>query len=306
MFSAFPKIFAIGSPQIYNLLDHEVEITEKIDGSQFGFGFVGGQIAMRSKGAQMYRHSNNLLFDAGAGYVCNSLYSILSTKFSNWIFYGEILHKPKHSTLVYGRVPKNHIMLFAAIRADGEFVDSHEELESVADELGLEAVPLIHQGRISSLDDIRKLLDRESVLGNVKIEGIVAKRYQAMEWKGMFLPVMSGKYVSESFKEVHRKSWAGDNTSRGGFEGLKQEFRSEARWVKAIQRLTELGDLEHEPRDIEKIITSINKDIVEEEKEYIKGRLWALFHRDILRVATAGFPEWYKQKLISNLLDSRE
>lgn len=306
MFSAFPKIFAIGSPQIYNLLDDEVEITEKIDGSQFGFGCINGEIIMRSKGAQVFQHSNNKLFDAGADYVCNELYSKLAECYPNCVFYGEILHKPKHSTLTYNRIPKNHIMLFGAVKADGEFVDRHDLLKVVADDLGLEVVPLIYQGKISHMDEIQALLDRESVLGGPKIEGIVAKRYQAMEWRGMFLPVMAGKFVSEAFKEVNKKSWVGDNTAKGGFEGLKQEFRTEARWTKAIQHLKEAGELAHEPKDIGKLIGEINRDIIEEEKEYIKGRLWNLFHKDILRVATAGFPQWYKEKLIKDFLDSKE
>jgi hypothetical protein len=36
--SAFPKILHIGNKQISDLFDGVVEITEKVDGSQLGFG----------------------------------------------------------------------------------------------------------------------------------------------------------------------------------------------------------------------------------------------------------------------------
>jgi len=49
LINAFPKIFAIGTDYISNIFDDEVEITEKIDGSQFAFGKVNGELFMRIK-----------------------------------------------------------------------------------------------------------------------------------------------------------------------------------------------------------------------------------------------------------------
>lgn len=52
MISAFPKIFAIGTKYIDSIFDNEVEITEKVDGSQFAFGKIDGEVYCRSKGNQ--------------------------------------------------------------------------------------------------------------------------------------------------------------------------------------------------------------------------------------------------------------
>lgn len=46
--SAFPKILHLGDKAIRDIFDEEVEITEKVDGSQFGFGIVEGELIIRS------------------------------------------------------------------------------------------------------------------------------------------------------------------------------------------------------------------------------------------------------------------
>jgi hypothetical protein len=54
MIKAFPKIFAIGQDYIKDIFDGEVEVTEKIDGSQFVFGKLAGELYFRSKGKQQF------------------------------------------------------------------------------------------------------------------------------------------------------------------------------------------------------------------------------------------------------------
>lgn len=54
MIKAFPKIFAIGTDYIKDIFSETVEVSEKIDGSQFGFGKINGDVFMRSKGAQLF------------------------------------------------------------------------------------------------------------------------------------------------------------------------------------------------------------------------------------------------------------
>jgi hypothetical protein len=50
----FPKIFALGTMYIRDIFEGAVEITEKIDGSQFVFGMIDGKLQLRSKGAVLY------------------------------------------------------------------------------------------------------------------------------------------------------------------------------------------------------------------------------------------------------------
>jgi hypothetical protein len=54
----------------------------------------------------------------------------------------------------------------------------------------------------------------------------------------------------------------------------------------------------HAPRDIGKLIKEIQNDIISEELESIKNGLWKIFGLELIRKATAGFPERYKEYLM--------
>ena len=151
------------------------------------------------------------------------------------------------------------------------------------------------------------MIKKESILGNVEMEGLVVKNYrQPFLLGGQPIPLMAGKYVSEKFKEVHQKSWKRDSTSKGKFEVFKMSFRTEARWDKSIQHLRDSGELENSPRDIGKLIRAIKDDITEEEKDNIKEFLWKEFSPEVLRYATSKFPEYYKEKLLKAAFEKEE
>jgi hypothetical protein len=284
---AFPKIFAIGSAQTGKLFDNDVEITEKVDGSQIGFGVLDGELYIRSKGSPIFLEDVPKMFKNGVDVIKK--------------FYGEYLDKPKHNTLQYNRIPKNHIALYGMIK-EGE-VKSQEFVDLYAKELDLETVPTFYVGKVSGKEELKENSERESFLGGPKIEGFVVKNYQQqLLIGGRVIPILMGKYVSESFKEVHIKNWSRENTGRGRWETYKSQFRSEARWLKAIQHLNEKNELEFTPRDIGKLLCEFSKDLEEECQEDIKNFLWNEFGKELLRDAKKGFPEFYKEWLLSRVL----
>lgn len=291
----YPKIFTLGDSIIASLLDEEVEITEKVDGSQFSFGKVNGELYCRSKGKVQSLDSPDALFIPAIEYVK----SITEKLPNGYVFHGETLARPRHSTITYRRIPKNHIALFGVRLLAENVLLPYEEIKKWAETLGVEVVPLLYYGKITP-DEILGFLDRDSFLGGSKIEGVVVKVYEKWEWMGQVLPVKCGKFVSERFKEVHKESWARLNTSMGGLEGLKESLHTEARWRKAIMRLKEDGLLTGTLKDIEPLIKEIKRDVLEEEKENLKEELWRLFKEDLLRASVRGFPEWYKESLLKN------
>lgn len=297
MIKAFPKIFAIGQDYIIDLFKDEVEVTEKIDGSQFNFGKVDGILYMRSKGQQIYLEQYQKLFTEAVEYVT----SIEKKIPDNTIYYCEYLQKPKHNALTYDRVPKNHLILFGISNPGDKFISKYEELKKYADEIDIETVPLLYRGKVATVERIIELLGTQSILGGSKIEGVVAKNYSLpFLLGGQPIPVMCGKYVSEEFKEVHKIGWNKEHTGRGRFEIFKLSFRTEARWEKAIQHLRDNGELENSPRDIGKLMKEVNLDITKENKQEIMDFLWKEFGKSILGAACRGLPEYYKNKLLEN------
>lgn len=299
---SFPKLFAIGTGYIADLFEGDVEITEKIDGSQFGFGKTkDGIVFCRSKGKVQQLEAPDQMFELGAAYV----QKIADRLPEGFTFYGEYLNKPRHSTLAYDRVPKNNIMLFGVKMDDDLFIQDFETIQTWAETLDIEAVPLLFKGRVEDSSKLHALLETQSVLGGQLIEGFVAKRYVPWMFGSIVLPLMGGKYVSEKFKEVHRADWKTENTTKGGFEKLRQAYRTPARWNKAVQHLQDNGLLVRTPADIGNLIKEVRHDIVAEEKEEIKTALWKLFADDILKTATAGMPEWYKNELMESSFDGK-
>lgn len=297
---AFPKIFHIGEPYIEKLFDNEVEITSKIDGSMLVYGRVDGELQIRSKGTRIFPENVPKMFIEGVNYVL----SIEDKIPNNTVFYTEYLQKPKHNVLCYSRVPKNHMALFGVSDENQNFVKDYRELQKYAEMIDIEVVPLLYEGYIKSADELTKFLETESALGNTKVEGIVVKNYhQPFLLGGQPIPIMMGKLVREDFKEVHRKTWNSENTSKGRWELFKESYRTEARWQKAVQHLREMNELENSPRDIGKLIKEVQNDIIEEEKENIKNFLWQEYGQELLRYSTKGCAEWYKKYLAEKALE---
>jgi hypothetical protein len=290
---AFPKIFTMGTDYIVDILRDEVEITEKIDGSQFDFGKYNGELVCRSKGKVQEISNPDSLFREAVDYVV----SIENRIPDNTFFYAEYLKNPKHNNLAYEHIPNNHLILFGVSDSTENFISEYEKLQEYANFLEIDVVPLIYKGKIT-VDELQGLLERESVLGSVKIEGFVVKNYKRpFLLGGQPIPLMCGKYVSEVYKEV-AKEWGRNNTSKGKWESFKESYHTETRWEKSVQHLRDNGELENSPRDIGKLIVEIKKDITEEEQVAIKNFLWNEFGEDLLRFASHGFPEWYKKQLL--------
>jgi len=297
MITAFPKIFAIGTDYIKDIFQEEVEITEKVDGSQFVFGRVNGELMMRSKGCIQYAEKHDRMFDIACDYVV----SIESRLPEDTVFYAEYLNKPKHNTLCYDTVPKNNLVLFGVCSTSQKFVSTYANLICFGATLEIDVVPLLYSGKISNMEEITKLLETDSYLGGNKIEGVVVKNYhKPFLLGGQPIPLMAGKYVSEAFKEVHRKSWSKENTGVGKWQTFKNGYKTEARWEKAIQHLKEKGEYTGTPKDIGKLMKEIQEDIKAEEMDIIKNFLWKEFGQEVLRTACNGFPEWFKLKLMGN------
>ncbi len=198
--SPFPKIFHIGEKFIENLFKGEVEITEKIDGSQFDFGInKDGIIVMRSKGQDLTYKDVPKMFEKAKNQV-ERLSSLLREKFRDVYFYCEFLSQPHHNVLKYKRIPKNNLYLFG-VKKGQNFVSDFNELCKFADLLEIERPNLLYQKEVKNIKEIEKLLEKESCLGGVKIEGFVVKNYNEPSIVGsLVIPISMGKYVSEKFK----------------------------------------------------------------------------------------------------------
>lgn len=296
---SYPKIFNLGHAQIRDLLDGHVIVEEKVDGSQFSFGIFNGVLKCKSKNQEIIIDAPEKMFNL----AIESVKSIQHLLKDGYTYRAEYLKNPKHNALAYDRIPNKHLIIFD-VSPSQEVYLSREEKEIEATRLGLEVVPVIFMGKVKDAHQIFSMIDRVSILGGQKIEGVVIKDYTKF---GADKKVLLGKHVSEAFKEVHKHDWVKTNPSKNDLlVVLCEEYRSKARWNKAIQHLKEAGKLENSPKDISSLIGEVQKDIADECEQEIKEKLykWAVPH--IKRKSVAGLPEWYKEKLVESQFEKDE
>ena len=289
---SYPSIYNLGHRAIAYLLDGEVLIEEKVDGSQFSFGVdEDEELHVRSKGATIYVEAPEKMF-AKAVEVVKSL-----QLHPGWTYRAEYLQKPKHNALVYDRIPNNHLIIFD-INIGNENYLSYPSKDEEAGRLGLECVPLLWYGKSPSIEVLRELLGSVSVLGGQKIEGVVIKPLN-YDLFGLDKKVLMGKFVSEAFKEVHSGAWKESNpNTQDIITKIGSGYQTPARWAKAVQHLRELGQLDDSPKDIGNLLKEVSQDILKEEEENIKELLFKYAWPKISWVANSGLPEWYKEQLM--------
>lgn len=287
---SYPKIYALGHAALDTLLNGPVIVEEKIDGSQFSFGNIGGELRVRSRGREMSADAPESLFTEAVEVVKH-----LPLR-EGWTYRAEYLRKPKHNVLCYERIPTNHLMIFDINTGEEHYLSPSEKAEEAA-VLGLECVPLLYEGLLTSAEQAAKLLTKESILGRVEPEGIVVKAYGRYGADGKTL---MGKYVREAFKETHKIEWKSANPQVGDIiKAIRDALKTEARWEKAVQRMRDSGTLQNAPQDIGPLLKEINYDVKEECEAEIKERLFKWAWPQISRGLGAGLPEWYKAKLFA-------
>ena len=244
----------------------------------------------RSKGKQLILDAPEKMFIKAVSAVRN----IESQLAPGVIYRGEFLSSPKHNTLSYNRVPNNNIVIYDIETSYQNFL-TPASLYVNAVRLGFEAVPSFYLGEIEDIKFLMDFMDRESILGGCKVEGIVVKNYAKFTTDKK---VMMGKYVSEAFKEKHSVDWKERNPGRrDNIAKLIEQYSTTARFQKAVQHLRDDGRLEGSPRDIGMLMREVPADILKEDIGEIKDILFNSFWPELQRGITKGLPQWYKDQL---------
>lgn len=290
MIDSYASIYNLGHAAIRGLFEDEVQVEEKVDGSQFSFGMLDGSLQFRSRSAAIDPDAPEKMFAAGV----EAVKAVADKLEPGFVYRGEYLQKPKHNALAYNRIPANHVIVWDVQVGPGDHATA-EGRAHLAAELGMEAVPVLASGKVDQAS-LRSLLTTQSILGGQLIEGVVIKNYLRF---GRDKKILVGKFVSDSFKEVHRKTWKQDNPAgKDILVALGDKYRHEARWNKAIQHLAEAGTLDNSPKDIGNLLREVQDDVNRECAEEIKEALYRWARPQLNRSIIRGLPEWYKDKLL--------
>ena len=299
MLGRYGKIFALGHRAAEGLLEKAVIVEEKVDGSQVSWGLLGGdppRLSIRSKRIDLDPEAPPNLF----GPAVESILGMADAgALSPGVVYrGEAVSQPRHNTLTYTRVPEGHIALFDVDTGTQAYV-AYEEKVRIAEDLGIDVVPKLYEGRLTGPAQLKELLELESFLGGPRIEGVVIKRVADVPLFGEDGLPIRAKYVSERFKEAHAVN---PNWKRMGqtefLKTLADSVSGPVRWQKVVHGLQAEGLIDGgTPAEIGKIIRHIREDVRDECLDDVKDQLWQHFERRFDAAVTKGFPEWYKERM---------
>jgi len=307
---SYPKVYNVGHPQVADVMDGHVVIEEKIDGSQFSFGIHGGELKLRSKSLEFAPGEEHKMFELAVEQVQKIKHLLIE----GYTYRCEYLQKPKHNTICYDRVPAMNLVLFDVETSESTFVRDLPQIQTGIEmqrlfgpfAFGVEIVPVLYDGpgKEVTAEMISGFMDRVSILGGSKIEGVVIKNYDRFTRDGK---VMMAKHVSEKFKEVHRGDWKERHPKKLDiYTTLANEYRTPARWQKAIQHLAERGELTNSPKDIGALLKEVQRDIKDECGDEIKAKLFAHAWKTVGRGVIRGLPEWYKKQLLEKQFKQEE
>ena len=289
--NSYSKVYNLGHPVIEDLFKDEIIIEEKIDGSQFSFMLKDGCLYFRSKNKEMYTDVDEGMFNDGI----KSIVDIKHLLHDGWIYRGEYLRKPKHNTLVYDRIPVKNVIIYDIDKGEQNYLDYIKKAEE-CERIGLECVRLLKVGRINKIEEFKELLELKSLLGAITIEGVVIKNYKRFTRDAK---TMMAKYVSEKFKEVHDQDWKDRNPKHKDIiQQIGETYKTEQRWLKAIQHIRERNELTNSPKDIGMLLKEVARDIKTECEDEIKQILFNDAWKSISRIVISGFPEYYKSYLL--------
>ena len=285
----------LGHKEIDDLFNDVVLVQEKFDGSQISFGLRNGELFVRTRKRMVVDFEEKGIFKLAIEQMAPEF------MVEGWTYRGECITKPKHNTLAYDRTPDGYIMLFDVDKGDQHYVGPLELIQ-IAREIGVEPASwheFIEAGTKPTVEQLDEWNGLPSQLGGMR-EGIVLKSYDIFTRSGK---TMQGKYVSAKFKEQHTTSWKNRNPGQNDIiENFGEIYRTEARWAKARQHLTEDGKLEGSMRDIPALMKEISSDVFQEHADEIRDALFKLAWKKISRKITHGMPEWYKQVLAEEQL----
>lgn len=286
MMESYGKVRAFGHRDNRNIFVGPFCIQEKIDGSQINFGVFDGELKVWSRGGPRSLEEEGGLFGPSIQHIL----SVRDKLTPGFTYRGEAVCGKRHNILTYGRAPKGHIVLWEVEGKDGTPARSENNIIRLASAIGVE--PVRYFPIAGGVDDWPEHIEanffgEESQLGGCPIEGVVVKRLGGGD--------MKAKFVSPQFKEVK----PGKKASKADKNPLAfiEDYCTEARWHKAIQHLSEAGELKGANSDIGPLIREIHRDTFEECEEEIKQALFDAFRKDICAGLIKGFPEWYRRRI---------
>lgn len=277
-------------------------VEEKIDGSQLSI-IIDDNDKLTFYNKKSIAGSNNQAFEKSTT-MLRFKYENKGILNPNYIYHGESVCRIKHNVCVYERTPKSYFILYDIYDNISATYLSLEIKVEEAKRVGFELVQILYQNdNVNQTPNqicnelISKIENEElkSCLGGT-IEGVVLKHHSYV--KNGKTSATKLKLVTDKFKERHFVKQPKAELSLDDFlQTLGKSFATEARFHKAIQHLSENGQINInliKNSDQGKIIGELDSDFDKEYRDELKELLYLEFSPLLKKLARDGLNKWFK------------
>lgn len=296
-FPKYTKIKALGHDENKDIFlnpDDLIVIEEKIDGGNFRFSVIEGELVLGSRTQVLdEKLQGEKNWKRCCDYIRERLKQNPTAKVAmeGLVFYGELCRR---HTIGYdfGNMPPFIGFDIFDLRT-GRFLD-HEIAKQLFNALGIDFVPVIKVVKAKTIKEVTDKDVPKSEYYDGKAEGIVFKNYD----KQIF-----GKYVRERFKEDNKRVWGGtpkyEETDSGK---IMARYCTNARIEKIAYKLRDEGHkldmtlMKHLPK-------LVYEDIVEEEWKAILLSQYKIDCRKMKRIVCKRCVSVLKQMMVNQALD---
>ena len=260
----YQHVERLDSDEVDGILDGEVYIYTKLDGTNAGVHYDNGNIIVNSRKRELSEDKDN----AGCmEYVLSQpKFEQFFKEFPNLYLYGEFLIK--HTVKTYKDSAWRKLYVFDVVDySDPENPRylSYEEYEPLLKKYNIEYVPLIAVLNHPSKEDILPFLDKTAFLQSddkTPGEGLVIKRYDG--WKNKYGHTTWAKIVRKEFmvsKKIHREVSPNEIE-----ESIVEKFCTDAFIEKELAKIIEdVGDDNWDNKYIGRCLNSVYHELISEE-----------------------------------------
>lgn len=255
-----------GNPQII--------IQEKLDGANASFKYENGQLKCFSRNTEL-DESNTL---RGFTVWAKDHFIDHEGLAENYIFFGEWLVRHK---LSYGE-NENKFYLFDIYDIEKEEYLPFIKVESAAEELGLNLVPVFYEGEFQSIEHIQSFVGKSN-LGEIG-EGVVVKN---TSYKNKYGTQQFTKFVSDQFAEMAKTKKHNISKPKDELQEFVNSTVNKARVSKIIHKLVDEGLLKEDYaiEDMGLILkntgTRVFEDVIKEELDELMKTLKSKIGRKV-------------------------
>ena len=285
----YPKVLHVGAPLVETIFFNEVEITEKVDGSQCRIRLTEDAVMVGSK--------NQGIADMGMFEIAHEQGDRIHAE-TDWrtlgddvMLFCEFLKEPRHNTIKYDRVPLNNLYLFGAMLGSDHMVTGG--LVEIAEHLDIDPPNIMSSGMVENAEELKEFMTQQSYLGGSLVEGVVIKNYNrtydplqvhSQEYIGY---PMAAKFVREDFKRANAKQW---NTvdRKKGIDAIVEMFFTGERFMKTVQHLKDEGKIDYQKSDLKYLIPEFFGDLMDEKKEEMTRIIMSEIFR-VLKKRASGY-----------------